>query len=108
VTLTDWGDRIPAQLYSLIYQPDSAWNASHYANPKLGTLVSKFEGASSAAQRQALANQIAAMEWTDVPVIIAAFQESDVYLGNAVQGNFPNGLDFSGGFDFRGITVANS
>jgi peptide/nickel transport system substrate-binding protein len=108
VTLTDWGNRLPAQLYSLIYQPDSAWNASHYDNPKLGTLVSKFEAASSAAQRQALANQIAAIEWTDVPVIIAAFQESDVYLGNAVQGNFPNGLDFSGGFDFRGITVANS
>ena len=43
-----------------------------------------------------------------MPVIVAAFEESDVYLSNAVQGNFPNGLQFSGGFDFRGITVSSS
>jgi peptide/nickel transport system substrate-binding protein len=108
VTLTDWAERLPAQLYSLIYQGGSAWNASHYTNPRLGALVSQFEGTSSSAQRQALANEIATIEWTDVPVIIAAFQDSDVYLSNAVRGSFPNGLDFSGGFDFRGITVASS
>jgi peptide/nickel transport system substrate-binding protein len=108
VTLTDWAERLPSQLYSLIYVASSGWSASHYSNAHLGNLVNEFEATSSAAQRQTLANQIATIEWTDVPVIIAAFEESDVYLGNAVQGSFPNGQDFPGGFDFRGITVTSS
>jgi peptide/nickel transport system substrate-binding protein len=107
VTLTDWADRLPSQLYSLIYVASSGWSASRYSNSQLGTLVNQFEATSSATQRQTLANQIATIEWTDVPVIIAAFEESDVYLGKAVHGTFPNGLQFSGGFDFRGISVAS-
>ncbi len=107
VTITDWADRLPAQLYSLMYAAGSAWNASHYADSQLGTLNTEFEATTSAAQRQSLANQIALIEWTDVPVIIAAFEENDVYLSNAVQGTFPNGQDFSGGFDFRGISVTS-
>lgn len=108
VTLTDWADRLPAQLYSLIYVASSGWSASHYSNTQLGDLVNKFEATSSATERQTLANQIAQIEWTDVPVIIAAFEESDVYVSNSVHGNFPNGLSFSGGFDLRGITVTSS
>jgi peptide/nickel transport system substrate-binding protein len=108
VTLTDWADRLPAQLYSLIYVASSGWSASRYSSTQLGTLVNQFEATESSTQRQTLANQIATIEWTDVPVVIAAFEESDVYLGNAVQGTFPNGLQFSGGFDFRGITVTGS
>ena len=108
MTLTDWADRLPSQLYSLIYVASSGWSASHYSNSQLGTLVNQLEATSSSTERQTLANQIATIEWTDVPVIIAAFEESDVYVGKAVQGNFPNGLSFSGGFDFRGITVASS
>jgi peptide/nickel transport system substrate-binding protein len=107
VTLTDWAERLPSQLYSLIYVASSGWSASHYSNAQLGTLVNEFEGTSSAAQRQTLANQIATIEWTDVPVVIAAFEESDIYLSNAVQGSFPNGQDFPGGFDFRGISVSS-
>ena len=108
VTLTDWAERLPAQLYSLIYAKGSSWNASGYANAQLGTLVNEYEASSSASEQQTLANQIATIEWTDVPVIVAAFEESDVYVGNSVQGSFPNGLQFSGGFDLRGITVASS
>jgi peptide/nickel transport system substrate-binding protein len=104
-TLTDWADRLPGQLYSLIYASGSAWNASHYANTQLGKLVTQYEAASTTAQRQTLANQIGKIEWTDVPVIIAAFEEYDVYLSNSVHGTFPNGYSFSGGFDLRGITV---
>jgi peptide/nickel transport system substrate-binding protein len=105
-TLTDWADRLPGQLYSLIYARGSAWNASHYANAQLGTLVNKYEAASTTAQRQTLANQIGKIEWTDVPVIIAAFEENDVYVSKSVHGTFANGQDFSGGFDFRGISVS--
>jgi len=108
VTLTDWADRLPAQLYSLIYAKGSAWNASGYSDTQLGNLVNQYEATSSASERQTLANQIATIEWTDVPVIIAAFEESDVYVSNSVQGSFPNGLQFSGGFDLRGITVSSS
>ena len=108
VTLTDWANRLPAQLYSLIYAKGSSWNASGYSNTQLGKLVNEYEAASSASDQQTLANQIATVEWTDVPVIVAAFEESDVYVSNAVQGSFPNGLQFSGGFDFRGITVSGS
>jgi peptide/nickel transport system substrate-binding protein len=108
VTLTDWANRLPAQLYSLIYVASSGWSASRYSSAQLGALVNQFEATESSTQRQTLANQIATIEWTDVPVIIAAFEQSDVYLGNAVKGTFPNGLQFSGGFDFRGITVAGS
>jgi peptide/nickel transport system substrate-binding protein len=107
VTLTDWAERLPAQFYSLVYVASSGWSASQYSNKQLGTLVSQFEASSAASQRQSLASQIATIEWTDVPVIIAAFEKSDVYLGKNVQGSFANGLDFPGGFDFRGITVAS-
>ena len=107
VTLTDWADRLPAQLYSLIYVASSGWSASHYSDAQLGSLVNQLEATSSATERQSLVNQIAQIEWTDVPVIIAAFEESDVYVSNSVQGNFPNGLQFSGGFDLRGITVSS-
>jgi peptide/nickel transport system substrate-binding protein len=106
VTLTDWADRLPAQLYSLMYAPGSAWNASHYSNEQLGTLGNEYEAASAITRQQTLANQIAKIEWTDVPVIIAAFQENDFYLSSAVQGSFANGQSFSGGIDFRGITVS--
>ena len=95
-------------MYSLIYAKGAAWNASGFANAQLGSLVNQYEAATSASQQQTLANQIATIEWTDVPVIVAAFQESDVYVGNSVQGSFPNGLQFSGGFDLRGITVSGS
>jgi peptide/nickel transport system substrate-binding protein len=108
VTLTDWADRLPAQLYSLIYAKGSSWNASGYSNTQLGHLANEYEATSSASERQALASQIATIEWTDVPVIVAAFEESDVYVSNAVHGSFPNGLQFSGGFDLRGITVTSS
>ena len=108
VTLTDWADRPPMQLYALIYARGSSWNASGYSNPQLGTLVDQYEATSSASQRQVLANQIATIEWTGVPVIITGFEESDEYVSNSVHGSFPNGLQLSGGFDLRGITVSSS
>lgn len=106
VTITDWANRLPSQLYSLLYAPGAAWNASHYANPQLVKLNQQYEATTDQATRQTLANQIARIEWTDVPVIVGAFELNDVYLSNAVHGNFPNGQQFNGGFDFRGITVS--
>ena len=106
VTITDWANRLPSQLYSLLYAPGAAWNASHYASPQLAKLNQQYEATTDQATRQTLANQIAQIEWTDVPVIVTAFELNDVYLSNAVHGSFPNGQQFNGGFDFRGITVS--
>ncbi|MBV9796140.1 MAG: hypothetical protein JO016_19635 [Actinobacteria bacterium] len=107
VTITDWANRLPTQLYSLLYAPGATWNASHYDNSQLDKLNKQYEATTDQAERQTLANQIAQIQWTDVPVIVAAFEQSDVYLGQAVHGSFPNGQQFNGGFDFRGITVSH-
>jgi peptide/nickel transport system substrate-binding protein len=106
-TITDWADRLPAQLEGLIYATGSSWNASHFSDKTLDTLTTEYEGTTDAATKQSLANQIAQIEWTDVPVIVAAFEVDNVYFSNSVKGNFPNGLQFSGGFDFRGITLSS-
>lgn len=105
VTLTDWADRLPSQLESLLYAAGSSWNASKYANPQLDDLTAQFNATTDEATRQQLADQIAEIQWTDVPVIIPAFLKNIVQLSPQVQGDFPNGQAFDGGFDFRGISV---
>jgi peptide/nickel transport system substrate-binding protein len=107
VTITDWADRLPAQLESLIYATGSSWNASHFSNSQLDSLTAKYEATTDTATRQSLATQIAEIEWTEVPVIVAAFEVDDVYLSSSVKGSFPNGQEFSGGFDFRGVSVSS-
>lgn len=106
VTLTDWGERLPSQLIGLSYRTKAIWNAARYSNPKLDSLVTQFESTSDAGKRQDLANQIATIQQTDVPTIVAAFKRNALYLSKKVHGTFPNGQQFSGGFDFRGITVS--
>ena len=106
VTITDWADRLPAQLEGLAYASGSSWNGAHYANSTLDSLTRKYEATTNTATKQSIANQIATIEWTDVPMIAAAFEVRDVYFSNSVKGSFPNGLQFSGGFDFRGISVS--
>lgn len=106
VTIADWADRLPAQLESLLYAKGSSWNASHYANSQLDSLTTQYEQATDTATRQKLANQIAQIEWTDVPVVATAFQKNTLILSPHVQGDFVNGQNFDGGFDFRGISVS--
>ena len=106
VTITDWADRLPSQLESLLYAKGAAWNASHYANSQLDSLTSQYEGTTNTATRQKLANQIAEIEYTDVPVIIPAFDKLTLILSTKVKGSFTDGQDFNGGFDFRGISVS--
>jgi peptide/nickel transport system substrate-binding protein len=107
VTITDWADRLPGQLESLLYAKDAVWNASHYDSPQLDSLTSQYEETTDSATRQKLASQIAQIEWTDVPVVIAAFERTTLILAPKVQGDFVNGQDFNGGFDFRGISVSS-
>jgi peptide/nickel transport system substrate-binding protein len=106
-TITDWAVRLPSQLYALLYAKGAVWNASHYDNPQLASLTSQYEATTDATKRQTLANQIAKIEYTDVPVIITAFQKTVLILSPKVQGSFTDGQDFYGGFDFRGISVGS-
>jgi peptide/nickel transport system substrate-binding protein len=106
-TITDWAVRLPSQLQALLYAKGAVWNASHYVSPQLDSLTSQYEATTDPATRQTLANQIAKIEYTDVPVIITAFQKSVLILSPKVQGSFTNGQDFYGGFDFRGISVGS-
>lgn len=105
VTITDWGDRLPAQLATLAYGSGSAWNGAHYANPTLDALNTKYEATRDHATRQKIADQIAQIQWSDVPIIVPAFEENGTYLSPQVHGTFRNGQDFNGGYDFRGIRV---
>jgi peptide/nickel transport system substrate-binding protein len=106
VTITDWADRLPAQLIGLAYATGSSWNAAHYSNPTLDTLAKQYEATADASTRQTIADKIAKIQWTDVPIIITAFEKNGIYLSNKVNGTFKNGQNFNGGFDFRGITVS--
>ncbi|MDH2416298.1 ABC transporter substrate-binding protein [Nocardioides sp. CER19] len=107
VTITDWADRLPSQLASLLYAKDSSWNASKYANPQLEGLVNQYDSTTDASARQDLADQIAQIEWNDVPVVITAFAKNVLLLSPKVKGDFANGQNFDGGFDFRGISVSH-
>jgi peptide/nickel transport system substrate-binding protein len=105
VTITDWADRLPAQLEALLYAKGAVWNASHFANAQLDSLTTQYEGTTNPATRQKLANEIAQIEYNDVPVIIPAFLKQTLILSSNVKGSFVDGQDFNGGFDFRGISV---
>lgn len=108
VTITNWAQRLPAQYIDLIYRSGAAWNASKYSNTKLEDLTDQYESTTSESERQDLANQIAEIEWTDLPVIVPAFASSKIILQQHVTGTFRSGQDFPGGFDFRGIGVSSS
>ncbi|MDF2507286.1 MAG: hypothetical protein K0Q52_1145 [Microbacterium sp.] len=105
VTVTNWAKRVPSQYVSLIYAADAAWNASHYANPQIEQLTAEFDATTDAAERQALADQIAGIQWTDLPVIVPAFSKSQSLQDPRVEGEFAGALDFYTGFDFSGISI---
>lgn len=108
VTITNWAQRLPAQYIDLVYRSGAAWNASKYSNTTLEDLTDQYESTTSESERQDLANQIAEIEWTDLPVIVPAFASSKIILQEQVTGTFRSGQDFPGGFDFRGIGVSSS
>jgi peptide/nickel transport system substrate-binding protein len=108
VTITNWAQRLPAQYVDLIYRSGATWNASKYSSPELESLVDAYESTTSTSERQDLANQIAEIEHTDLPVIVPAFASSSILLQKRVTGTFTSGQDFPGGFDFRGIGVTSS
>ncbi|MBW9108963.1 hypothetical protein JNB63_07410 [Microbacterium trichothecenolyticum] len=106
VTVTNWAKRVPSQYVSLIYAADAAWNASHYANPEIEQLTAEFDATTDEAKRQDLADQIAEIQWTDLPVIVPAFSKAQSLQDPRVEGEFAGALDFYTGFDFSGISIS--
>lgn len=106
VTVTNWAKRVPSQYVSLIYTAGAAWNASHYANPEIEELTSQFDATTEPAERQKLADDIAEIQWTDLPVIVPAFSKAQSLQDKRVQGEFAGALDFYTGYDFAGISIA--
>lgn len=84
-TMTYWYGRPSAsQFNNFLYFKNSDWNASHYSNPELERLSNEYDATTDPAKRQDLVNQIAKIEWDDVPVIITANQQPSAFIDKSV------------------------
>lgn len=106
VTVTNWAKRAPSQYLSLMYTGGAPWNASHYTSDEIEQLAVQFDATTDPVPRQALADRIALVQWTDLPVIIPAYSKSQALQNRRVVGEFVGALDFYGGYNFVGISIA--
>lgn len=84
-TLTYWASRpSPSQYNNFLYFKGSDWNASHYSNPELEKLSAQYDATTDTAKQQELVNQIAKIEWDDVPVIVSAYGKSRIFSSKKV------------------------
>jgi peptide/nickel transport system substrate-binding protein len=84
-SLTGWAGRAtPSQYIDLIYRTGSGWNASKYSNPRLDELADQYDATTDLAQRQALVEQLAEIQWTDVPLLVFAFRSYTSFLNPKV------------------------
>lgn len=105
VTATNWAKRVPSQYVSLIYAGASSWNASHYDGRELEELAARFDATTDPDERQELADRIAEIQWTDVPVVIPAYSKSQALQNPRVHGEFVGAVDFYTGYNFAGISI---
>lgn len=105
VTVTNWAKRVPSQYISLVYGAGAPWNASHYGNAQLETLTAQFDATTDPAARQQLADQIAGVQWSDVPVVIPTYSKSQALQNPRVKGEFIGAIDFYTGYNFAGISI---
>lgn len=93
--IVDWAARaIPAQYLNPVLESGGVWNSPHYSNPKLDALIKKFNGTPNRAQRQSLANQIAAITHDDVPVVVAYWDGGQRPMSTKLQGLQPSASSF--------------
>lgn len=84
-TITYWASRpSPSQYIDYIYRATSAWNASRYSNPKLEELSTAYDATTDEAKRQELVNQIGAIQWNDVPIIVAGYNSTTIFTKKSV------------------------
>ncbi|MCW3048291.1 MAG: hypothetical protein JWO74_2575 [Solirubrobacterales bacterium] len=86
-TLTYWASRpSPSQYNNFLYFKSSDWNASKYSNPELEKLSAQYDATTDQAKRQELVDQIAKIEYDEVPVIVPAFGKSKTFSSKKVHG----------------------
>jgi peptide/nickel transport system substrate-binding protein len=70
--IVDWAARaIPEEYLDPVLKTGGVWNSPHYSNPTLDKLLTQYNAATTHAEQQTLANQIAEITWDEVPVIVA-------------------------------------
>lgn len=96
-TLTGWASRpSPSQFFAYLYRAGAAWNASHYANSQADALSDQYDATTDPAKRQQIVNQLAKIEYEDVPVIITAFQYSRYVLSKRLHMQLlPNEISYT-------------
>ncbi|MBO0693143.1 MAG: hypothetical protein J2P58_09625, partial [Acidimicrobiaceae bacterium] len=93
--IVDWAARaIPAQYLNPVLESNGVWNSPHYRNAKLDALIKKFNGTLAHAERQSLANQIAAITHDEVPVIVAYWDGGQRPISTKLHGLQPSASSF--------------
>ena len=84
-TLTYWASRpSPSQYNGFLYSKASDWNASKYSNPKLEQISAEYDAATDDATKQTLIDQIAKIQWDEVPVIVTTYGKSRTFSSKQV------------------------
>ncbi len=84
-TLTFWSPRpSPSQYIDYIYREASDWNASKYVDPELERLSDEYDAATDEAERQRIVDELAEIQWNDVPVIVVGFGNVRAFLDKRV------------------------
>ncbi|MGC0363858.1 peptide/nickel transport system substrate-binding protein [Rhodococcus sp. 27YEA15] len=96
-TISYWGSRpVPSQFNDNLYRTGALWNASHYSNPTLDALFDQYDATSGKDERAKIVDQIAEIQWTDVPVVISAFPNTRRYLSKKLHMPYtPGNIDYT-------------
>ena len=105
LTITNWAVRGPSQYVGLIFQTGAEWNASHYSNPAIEQASAAFDASTDDAERQELVDEIAAIQWNDLAVIVPTFSRAELLQDKRVAGEFAGPLDFYTGYSFAGVSI---
>jgi peptide/nickel transport system substrate-binding protein len=102
--ITPWATRTdPSALVRSAYVSGATFNESHYANSEFDELIAQYDAESDEQARALIAEQIAAIQTSDVPAIIAYFAPGYRAVSDDVQ-NFPTG-PVASTLDLAGVTV---
>ena len=74
MNITDWGHRaVPNVVLTSAFRSKGIWNAAHYSNKKVDSLITSFLGAIAVADQRKFEKQIQAILLRDTPVIVPYF-----------------------------------
>ena len=102
--VTGWGARPIPQLYlDLAYRSDSAWNESHYSNPRMDELIDLARESLDQAERTAAYKEIQQIFLDDGPVVVPYFFAQFMVLASGISGLALH--PFAGRTNFNGVVL---